>query len=115
MTRREEDRVALSFSYDGEREGCEEQPNRDHCQCLRYYNGIDRLWAMATNNAEELAVICYPDYEGLRAKLILPQAVLILSAFEQEKLLRAAAKRNRELLPRHAPEPRGEPESRRIS
>ena len=39
-------------------------------------------------------------YEGLRAKLVLRRADLILSAFEQEKLLRAAAKRKREFIPK---------------
>ena len=39
-------------------------------------------------------------YEGLRAKLVLRRADLILSAFEQEKLLRAATKRKRDFIPK---------------
>jgi hypothetical protein len=65
-----------------------------------YYYGIERLCAMATNNVEELLSLAAALYEGLRAKLVLRRADLILSAFEQEKLLRAAAKRKREFIPK---------------
>jgi hypothetical protein len=67
---------------------------------LPYYYGIDRLCAMATNNVEELLSLAAALYEGLRAKLVLRRADLILSAFEQEKLLRAAAKRKRDFIPK---------------
>jgi hypothetical protein len=67
---------------------------------LPYYYGIERLCAMATNNVEELLSLAAALYEGLRAKLILRRADLILSAFEQEKLLKAAAKRKREFIPK---------------
>ena len=67
---------------------------------MPYYYGIDRLCAMATNNVEELLSLAAVLYEGLRAKLVLRKADLILSAFEQEKLLRAAAKRKREFIPK---------------
>ena len=67
---------------------------------MPYYYGIERLCAMATNNVEELLSLAAVLYEGLRAKLVLRRADLILSAFEQEKLLRAAAKRKREFIPK---------------
>jgi hypothetical protein len=65
-----------------------------------YYYGIERLCAMATNNVEELLSLAAALYDGLRAKLVLRRADLILSAFDQEKLLRAAAKRKREFIPK---------------
>src|SRR5580700_7065312 len=52
-----------------------------------YYYGIERLCAMATNNVEELLSLAAALYDGLRAKLVLRRADLILSAFDQEKLL----------------------------
>jgi hypothetical protein len=55
---------------------------------------------MATNNIEELLSLAAALYEGLRAKLVLRRADLILSAFEQEKLLREAARRKREFIPK---------------
>jgi hypothetical protein len=67
---------------------------------LPYYYGIERLCVMATNNVEELLSLAAALYEGLRAKLVLRRADLILSAFEQEKLLREAAKRKREFIPK---------------
>jgi hypothetical protein len=67
---------------------------------LPYYYGIDRLCAMATNNVEELLSLAAALYEGLRAKLVLRRANLVLSAFEQEKLLRAVAKRKRDFIPK---------------
>lgn len=67
---------------------------------MPYYYGIERLCAMATNNVEELLSLAAVLYDGLRAKLVLRRADLILSAFEQEKLLRAAAKRKREFIPK---------------
>lgn len=65
-----------------------------------YYYGVDRLCTMATNNPEELLSLAAELYEGLRAKLVLRRTELILSAFEQEKLLRTAAKRKREFIPK---------------
>ena len=67
---------------------------------LPYYYGIERLCAMATNNVEELLSLAAALYEGLRAKLVLRRTDLILSAVEQEKLLKAAAKRKREFIPK---------------
>jgi hypothetical protein len=65
-----------------------------------YYFGVDRICAMATNNVEELLSLSAVLYDGLRAKLVLRRADLILSAIEQEKLLKAAAKRKREFIPK---------------
>ncbi|HEY1631868.1 MAG TPA: hypothetical protein VGF56_11170 [Rhizomicrobium sp.] len=65
-----------------------------------YYFGVDRICAMATNNVEELLSLAAVLYDGLRAKLVLRRAELILSAFEQEKLLKAAAKRKRDFIPK---------------
>lgn len=67
---------------------------------LPYYYGIERLCSMATNNVEELLSLAAALYEGLRAKIVLPEGDLILSAFEQETLLREAAKRKREFIPK---------------
>lgn len=67
---------------------------------MPYYYGVERLCAMATNNVEELLSLAAALYDGLRAKLVLRRADLILSAVEQEKLLRAAAKRKREFIPK---------------
>lgn len=65
-----------------------------------YYFGIDRICAMATNNVEELLSLAAVLYEGLRAKLVLRRAELNLSPSEQEKLLKAAARRKREFIPK---------------
>jgi hypothetical protein len=65
-----------------------------------YYYGIERLCTMATNNVEELLSLAATLYDGLRAKLVLRKSDLILSAFEQEKLLRGAAKRKRDFIPK---------------
>jgi hypothetical protein len=65
-----------------------------------YYYGVERLCTMATNNVEELLSLAAALYDGLRAKLVLRRAELSLSAFEQEKLLRAAAKRKRDFIPK---------------
>jgi hypothetical protein len=65
-----------------------------------YYFGIDRICAMATNNVEELLSLAAALYDGLRAKLVLRRVELSLSPSEQEKLLKAAAKRKREFIPK---------------
>jgi hypothetical protein len=65
-----------------------------------YYFGVDRICAMATNNVEELLSLAAVLYDGLRAKLVLRRAELILSAFEQEKLLKTAARRKRDFIPK---------------
>jgi hypothetical protein len=65
-----------------------------------YYFGIERICAMATNNVEELLSLAAALYDGLRAKLVLRRVELNLSPSEQEKLLRAAARRKREFIPK---------------
>jgi hypothetical protein len=67
---------------------------------LPYYYNIERLCAMATNNVEELLSLAAALYDGLRAKLVLRRSDLLLSAAEQERLLRAAAKRKRDFIPK---------------
>lgn len=67
---------------------------------IPYYFGFDRLCVMATNNVEELLALSAALYVGLQAKQVLRKAELILSAQEQEKLLRDAAGRKREFIPK---------------
>jgi hypothetical protein len=68
---------------------------------MPYYYGVERLCAMATNNVEELLALAAALYEGLRAKIVLRRSAdLILSAPEQERLLRSAARRKREFIPK---------------
>jgi hypothetical protein len=67
---------------------------------LPYYYGIERLCVMATSNVEELLSLAAALYDGLRAKLVLRRADLVLSPIEQEKLLKAAAKRKRDFIPK---------------
>ncbi len=67
---------------------------------IPYYFGFDRLCVMATNNVEELLALSAALYVGLQAKQVLRKAELILSAQEQEKLLREAAGRKREFIPK---------------
>lgn len=65
-----------------------------------YYFGIDKLCVMATNNVEELLAHAAALYVGLQAKQVLRKGELILSPREQEKLLREAAYRKREFIPK---------------
>ena len=67
---------------------------------IPYYFGFDRLCVMATNNVEELLALSAALYVGLQAKQVLRKAELILSAQEQEKLLRDAAGRKRDFIPK---------------
>src|SRR3990167_480597 len=67
---------------------------------IPYYFGFDRLCVMATNNVEELLALSAALYVGLQAKQVLRKAELILSPQEQEKLLRDAAGRKREFIPK---------------
>jgi hypothetical protein len=67
---------------------------------IPYYFGFDRLCVMATNNVEELLALSAALYVGLQAKQVLRKAELILSAQEQEKLLRGAAGRKRDFIPK---------------
>ena len=65
-----------------------------------YYFGIERLCAMATNNVEELLGLAAVLYDGLQDKQVLRRPELLLSPQEQEKLLKDAAKRKREFIPK---------------
>jgi hypothetical protein len=67
---------------------------------IPYYFGLDRLCVMATNNVEELLFLAAALYEGLRAKQVLRKPEVILSPSEQEKLLKDAAKRKRDFIPK---------------
>lgn len=67
---------------------------------IPYYFGFDRLCVMATNNVEELLALAAALYVGLQAKQVLRKSELILSPLEQEKLLREAATRKREFIPK---------------
>lgn len=68
---------------------------------IPYYFGLDRLCVMATSNIEELLSLAAALYVGLQAKQVLRKPELILSPLEQEKLLKEAAKRKREFIPRN--------------
>ena len=68
---------------------------------IPYYFGLDRLCTMATNNVEELLSLAAALYVGIRAKQILSKPELILSPVEQEKLLKDAASRKREFIPKN--------------
>lgn len=67
---------------------------------IPYYFGIDRLCVMATNNVEELLFLAAALFEGLQAKQILRKPENILDPAEQEKLLKDAAKRKRDFIPK---------------
>jgi hypothetical protein len=67
---------------------------------LPYYFGIERLCAMATNNVEELLFLAAALFDGLRAKQILRRTELVLAPSEQEKHLKASAKRKRDFIPK---------------
>jgi hypothetical protein len=68
---------------------------------IPYYFGIDRLCVLATSNVEELLTLASALYEGLRAKLVLRKPDLQLSPTEQEKLLKSAAKKRLEFIPKN--------------
>jgi hypothetical protein len=68
---------------------------------MPYYYGIERLCVMATNNIEELLALAAALYEGLQAKQVLRKSELSLSPAEQEKLLKEAAKRKRDFIPKN--------------
>jgi hypothetical protein len=66
-----------------------------------YYFGMDRLCTMATNNIEELLALAAILYEGLQAKQVLRRPELRLRPAEQEKLLKDAARRKRDFIPKN--------------
>lgn len=67
---------------------------------IPYYFGFDRLCVMATSNVEELLALAAALYVGLQAKQVLRKSEPILSPLEQDKLLREAASRKREFIPK---------------
>ena len=67
---------------------------------LPYYYGIDRLCTLATNNVEELLSLAAALYEALLAKQILRKE-LLLSAQEQERLVRDVAEQRRAFIPKN--------------
>lgn len=68
---------------------------------IPYYFGIDRLCVLATNNVEELLSLAAALYEGILARQILRKPDLLLSPSDQEKLLKEAARRKREFIPKN--------------
>lgn len=67
---------------------------------IPYYFGFDRLCVMATSNVEELLALAAALYVGLQARQVLRRSEPILSPMEQDKLLREAAARKREFIPK---------------
>ncbi len=67
---------------------------------IPYYFGIERLCVMATNNVEELLSLAAALYEGLLARQVLRKPDLLLSPFDQEKLIKEVARRKREFIPK---------------
>ena len=65
-----------------------------------YYFGLERLCVMATSNVEELLALSAALYVGLQAKQVLRKSEPILSPLEQDKLLREAAARKRDFIPK---------------
>jgi len=68
---------------------------------IPYYYGIDRLCVLATNNVEELLSLAAALYDGLLAKQVLRKPNLLLSAKEQERLLKEVARRKRDFIPKN--------------
>lgn len=67
---------------------------------IPYYFGLDRLCVMASTNVEELLSLAAALYVGMQNKQVLRKPELTLSPVEQEKLLKEAAKRKREFIPK---------------
>jgi hypothetical protein len=67
---------------------------------IPYYYGLDRLCVMASSNVEELLSLAAALYVGMQNKQVLRKPEVTLSPVEQEKLLKDAAKRKREFIPK---------------
>lgn len=67
---------------------------------IPYYFGFERLCVMATSNVEELLALAAALYVGLQSKQVLRRSEPILSPLEQDKLLREAASRKRDFIPK---------------
>lgn len=69
---------------------------------LPFYYGIDRLYALATNNVEELLAIAASLYEGMKAKQVLrKQPDPRLSPHEQERRIKEEVKRKHDFIPKN--------------
>lgn len=68
---------------------------------IPYYFGIDRICILANNNVEELLALAAALYEAILAKQVLRKRELILSAGEQERLVKEVAKRKRQFIPKN--------------
>lgn len=66
---------------------------------IPYYFGIDRFCVLATNNVEELLASAADVYDALQAKHIVRRET-ILSAFDQEKIVRQIAERRWNFIPK---------------
>lgn len=66
-----------------------------------YYFGLDRLCVMATSNVEELLFLAATLYEGLQSMQILRKPEVIMPPDEQEKLLKSAAQRKWDFIPKN--------------
>lgn len=67
---------------------------------IPYYFGLERMCVMASNNVEELLSLAAALYVGIENKQILRKSELMLTPVEQEKLLKGAAKKKREFIPK---------------
>lgn len=68
---------------------------------IPYYFGLERLCVMATSNVEELLFLAATLYEGLQSMQILRKPEVIMAPDEQEKLLKNAALRKWEFIPKN--------------
>ena len=67
---------------------------------MPYYFSINKICVMATSNVEELLSLAAALFDGLKAKQVLRRSDLSLSPREQEKLIKAVAKRKRDFIPK---------------
>lgn len=68
---------------------------------IPYYFGIEKLCTLATNNVEELLFLAATLYEGLQSMQVLRKAEVIMAPQEQEKLLKAAALKRWQFIPKN--------------
>tara|TARA_R110001599_G_scaffold64023_3_gene179205 strand:- start:862496 stop:864397 length:1902 start_codon:yes stop_codon:yes gene_type:complete len=68
---------------------------------IPYYFGLERLCVLASNNVEELLFLAATLYEGLQAMQILRKPEVIMGPDEQEKLLKNAAQRKWDFIPKN--------------
>jgi hypothetical protein len=67
---------------------------------IPFYFGIERLCAMSSTNIEELLLLAASLYDGIKARQDLRKPELVLPPLEQEKLLKAAAKKKYKFIPK---------------